>query len=119
MGTLRGVFMNIACLKVLVLCFGVVSYSEVFAAKKDPLEENWSKKDVNENPVYNDPTTKVNVNEQTNLFEEKTGGWSEMQNEIARDKSRAQEGLKSNANLDFITNKKKEEIELAKEASGI
>lgn len=59
---------------------------------------------------YRDPTTMVNVNEQTNLFEESNEDWSAMQGQLDATKSGVLDGIKSNNGLDIITDKSSEEI---------
>ena len=59
---------------------------------------------------YRDPTTTMNVNEQTDLFEESVDNWSGLQAELTGQKNNALGGVKSSKGLESLTDKISSEI---------
>lgn len=60
-----------------------------------------------------EPTIEVNVNEQTNLFEESMDNYGEFKSKITGEQEAAVKGAASEDGLGFLTNKSKEELEAA------
>lgn len=60
---------------------------------------------------YSDPTTMVNVNEQTDLFEKSMDDWDGLQDQIRSQKSSTIEGIEGKQGLDSISSKSQSEIE--------
>ena len=59
---------------------------------------------------YSDPTTMVNVNKQTDLFEKSMDDWDSLQDQIINQKSSTLEGVKGKQGLDSISSKSQSEI---------
>lgn len=60
---------------------------------------------------YSDPTTQVNVNEQTDLFENSMDDWGGLQDQIRNQKSSTIEGIERKQGLDSISSNSQLEIE--------
>lgn len=60
---------------------------------------------------YSDPTTMVNVNEQTDLFEKSMDDWGGLQDQVSNQKSSTLEGIEGKQGLDSISSKSQAEIE--------
>lgn len=59
---------------------------------------------------YSDPTTKVNVNEQTDLFKKSMDDWGGFQEQIKEQKASTLEGVEGKQRLDALTSKSESEI---------
>ena len=60
---------------------------------------------------YHDVTTRVNINEQTDLFEKSTGDYSGLQREIEGQKDSAMDSVRSAGGMDWLAKESREEIE--------
>jgi hypothetical protein len=60
---------------------------------------------------YRDPTTRVNVNEQTDLFEKSTDDYSGLQRQIDGQKDSAMESVRSGGGMGYLVKGSREEIE--------
>jgi len=62
------------------------------------------------NGEYRDPTTMVNVNEQTDLFEKSVDDWSALKGELDKSKDNALSGVKASEGFEYLTDKNSEEV---------
>ena len=60
---------------------------------------------------YRDVTTKVNVNEQTDLFEKSTGDYSGLQKQIEAQKDAGLDSVRSGGGIEYLAKESREEIE--------
>ena len=60
---------------------------------------------------YRDVTTRVNINEQTDLFEKSTGDYSGLQRQIEDQKDAGLESVRSAGGMDWLAKESREEIE--------
>lgn len=60
---------------------------------------------------YRDPTIRVNVNEQTDLFEKSTDDYSGLQKQIEGQRDSAMDSARSGGGMEYLTKESKEEIE--------
>jgi len=100
--------MNIwSCNILIILVIGLCSFINIaygapqYKVNKNPPDKTYQVGQDDEHYKYKDPTTQVQVNEQTDLFEKSTGNWQELQQQTNSGKPDIN-GSSAN-NLDFLT----------------